>query len=73
MSIDVLLLDEATAMFDESSQSSLMRNLFDSFKGRALIWLVQRASLVEEFDPTVVLKRGKCVEQGPYLDLNRPG
>jgi ABC-type multidrug transport system ATPase subunit len=70
---DVLVLDEATAILDDSSQMSMMRNLFEEFKGRALIWLVHRASLGEEFDHTVVLERGKCVEQGPYSELNRPG
>ena len=73
MCIDVILPDEVTAIFDESSLSSLMHRLLDAFKGRALIWLVPRASLAEEFDHTVVLERGKCVEQGPYSQLNRPG
>lgn len=70
---DVLVLNEATAILDESSQKSLMRNLFEEFKGRALIWVVHRASLGKEFDHTVVLERGKCVEQGPYSELDKPG
>jgi ABC-type multidrug transport system fused ATPase/permease subunit len=70
---DLLVLNEATAILDESVQASLMRNLFEEYKDRALIWLVHRASLGEEFDYTVVLERGKCVEQGPYSELNRPG
>jgi ABC-type multidrug transport system fused ATPase/permease subunit len=70
---DVLVLDEATAILDGSSQASLMHNIIEEFDGRALIWLVHRASLGEEFDHTVVLERGKCVEQGPYSELNRPG
>jgi ABC-type multidrug transport system fused ATPase/permease subunit len=70
---DVLVLDEATAILDDSSQASLMRALFEEFKGRALIWVVQRASLGKEFDHTVVLERGKCVEQGPYSELDKPG
>jgi putative ABC transport system ATP-binding protein len=70
---DLLVLNEATAILDESVQASLMRNLFEEYKDRALIWLVHRASLGEEFDYTVVLERGKFVEQGPYSELNRPG
>jgi ABC-type transport system involved in cytochrome bd biosynthesis fused ATPase/permease subunit len=50
-----------------------MRNLFEEFKGRALIWLVHRASLGKEFDHAVILERGKFLEQGVFSDLDRPG
>ncbi len=70
---DVLVLDEATAILDGPSQSAVMRNLFEEFQGRALIWLVHRASLGKEFDHTVILERGKFLEQGPFTELDRPG
>jgi ABC-type multidrug transport system fused ATPase/permease subunit len=70
---DVLVLDEATAILDGSSQSAVMRNLFEEFQGRALIWLVHRASLGKEFDQTVILERGRFLEQGPFTELDRPG
>jgi ABC-type bacteriocin/lantibiotic exporter with double-glycine peptidase domain len=67
------VLDEATTILDGSSQSAVMRNLLEEFKERALIWLVHRASLGKEFDHTVILERGKFVEQGPFSELDRPG
>jgi len=70
---DVLVLDEATAILDGPSQSALMRNLIEEFKGRALIWLVHRASLAKEFEHTIILERGKFLEQGPFSELDRPG
>jgi ABC-type multidrug transport system fused ATPase/permease subunit len=70
---DVLVLDEATAVLDGAAQSSVMRNLFEEFKGRALIWLVHRASLGKEFDYTLVLEGGKVVEQGKFSEINKPG
>jgi ABC-type multidrug transport system fused ATPase/permease subunit len=70
---DMLVLDEATAILDGPSQSAVMRNLFEEFRGRALIWLVHRASLGKEFDHTVILERGKFLEQGPFTELDRPG
>jgi ABC-type multidrug transport system fused ATPase/permease subunit len=70
---DVLVLDEATAILDGPSQSAVMRNLFEEFQGRALIWLVHRASLGKEFDHTVILERGRFLEQGPFTELDRPG
>ena len=70
---DVLVLNEATAILDGPSQTAVMRNLFEEFKGRALIWLVHRASLGKEFDHAVILERGKFLEQGAFSDLDRPG
>jgi len=70
---DLLVLDEATAILDGPSQTAVMKNLFEEFKGRALIWLVHRASLGREFDHTVILERGKFLEQGPFSELDRPG
>ncbi len=70
---DLLVLDEATAILDGPSQSALMRNLLEEFKGRALIWVVHRASLGKEFDHTVILERGKLLEQGLFSALDRPG
>ena len=70
---DLLVLDEATAILDGPSQSAVMRNLFTEFQGRALIWLVHRASLGKEFDHTVILERGKFLEQGSFTELDQPG
>ncbi len=70
---DVLVLDEATTILDGPTQSALMRNLFEEFKGRALIWVVHRASLGKEFDHTVILERGRFLEQGPFSELDKPG
>jgi putative ABC transport system ATP-binding protein len=70
---DVLVLDEATAILDGPSQTAVMRKLFEEFKGRALIWLVHRASLGKDFDHTVIMERGKFLEQGPFSELDRPG
>lgn len=70
---DVLVLDEATAILDGGSQSAVMRNLLEEFKGRVLIWIVHRASLGKEFDHTVILERGKFLEQGRFSELEKPG
>jgi len=70
---DVMVLDEATAILDGSAQSSLMHNLLTEFEGRSLIWLVHRASLGKEFENTVILERGKYVEQGQFDELERTG
>jgi ABC-type bacteriocin/lantibiotic exporter with double-glycine peptidase domain len=34
---------------------------------------VHRASLGKEFDHTVILERGKFLEQGSFTELDQPG
>lgn len=70
---DVLILNEATAVLDAGSQSRLTTALLDEFKGRGLIWTLQRASFAKVFDRTIVVRSGRVVEQGRFDELNRPG
>jgi ABC-type multidrug transport system fused ATPase/permease subunit len=70
---DILVVDEATAGFDDATQGRILRNLFAEFRGRTLIWLVHRASLGKEFNRVLVMEGGKVVEQGSFEELDRPG
>jgi ABC-type multidrug transport system fused ATPase/permease subunit len=70
---DVLVLDEATASLDESSQHAIMRNLLEEFSGRSLFWLLHRASLAADFDRVLVIDEGKVVEQGTFRELSETG
>jgi ABC-type bacteriocin/lantibiotic exporter with double-glycine peptidase domain len=62
--LDVLVLDEATAILDGPSPSAVMRSLIVESRECVLIWLVQRASLGQEFHQAIVLERGKFLKQG---------
>jgi len=70
---DVLVLNEATAVLDDASQTTVMRNLLRELEGRGLIWLVHRASLGKNFDQALVMENGRVAEQGSYSELNQPG
>jgi ABC-type sugar transport system ATPase subunit len=70
---DILVVDEATAGFNDATQARILRNLFTEFKGRTLIWLVHRASLGKEFNRILVMESGKVVEQGSFEELDQPG
>lgn len=66
---DILVMDEATASLDEAAQSTIMRNLFEEFRGRTLVWLLHRPSLAQRFEKVIVLDEGKVAEQGSYEEL----
>jgi putative ABC transport system ATP-binding protein len=70
---DLIVLDRATATLDPPSQDKIMRNLFEEFQGRGLIWMLQRAELGSKFEHALVLESGKVVEEGPFMELNKPG
>ncbi len=68
----VMIVDEATAALDAAAQTKIMKNLL-LMKDRGLIWVLHRASLVKEFDHTLVLESGKVVQQGRHDALLAPG
>ena len=70
---DLLVLDHATVAVEKVAQERIMRQLFDEFSGRGLIWVLHSASLAKEFDYTLVLEAGKVVEQGAFAQLNQAG
>ena len=59
---EVMILDQATAALDGSSQNTIEKNLV-SLEEAGLIWVEGRANL--DFDYQIVLESGKVVYQGP--------
>ncbi|MEM7406776.1 MAG: ABC transporter ATP-binding protein [Pseudomonadota bacterium] len=70
---ELLIVDGATAAFDNATQARIMKNLFQEAGERGLIWVLHRASLAEEFDTTIVLDDGRVAQAGRFDELNHPG
>ena len=70
---DVMILSEATASLDSSSQSRILDGMLKRFEGGGLIWGVHRAAMAERFDHIIVVKGGKVVESGTFEELNKDG
>jgi ATP-binding cassette subfamily B protein len=60
----ILILDEPTAALDPRSESIVSRTLAGSLRGRTVILITHRISLVEIADIAVVLQNGRIVESG---------
>jgi putative ABC transport system ATP-binding protein len=69
----LLILDQAAAGLDAGSQNRLVANVIENRKGRALLWALQRNDLAERFGHTLVMDRGRLVEQGRFGDLKASG
>ena len=70
---DVLVVNQATATLDGAAQNRIMKNLQELFKGRGLIWVLQRPSMAEGFDRVLVMKQGRVAEQGAFDELVKSG
>jgi ABC-type multidrug transport system fused ATPase/permease subunit len=66
---DILILNETTSALDPNSQTKVMSNVLSETKGKTLIWVLQRASLAENFDRVIVINGGQVVETGSFRDL----
>ena len=69
----VLVMDEATAFLDPSTEATLQADLERLLQGRTAIVIAHRLATVEAADRILVLKRGKLVEQGTHGELRSAG
>jgi ABC-type multidrug transport system fused ATPase/permease subunit len=66
----ILILDEATASLDNTSQARIQHLLTGELKGKnTLIAVVHRLEMVRDFDVIAVMKAGRIVEMGKYDEL----
>lgn len=66
----ILIMDEATASLDNSSQARIQEILETDFRGRkTVVAVIHRLDLTPAYDQIFVLKAGHIVEQGTYDEL----
>jgi subfamily B ATP-binding cassette protein HlyB/CyaB len=61
----VLILDEATSALDHESERAILRNLDAICRGRTVLIIAHRMSLVRRAPRVLVLERGRIVADGP--------
>ena len=70
---DVLVMDEATAHLDPSTEAALQRNLASLLEQKTAIIIAHRLSTVESADRILVLRRGQLIESGTHEALKAQG
>ncbi|SHF66965.1 ATP-binding cassette, subfamily C [Geodermatophilus nigrescens] len=65
----VVLLDEATAHLDATSEAAVQEALDEALDGRTAIVIAHRLSTVRAADQILVLERGRVVERGRHEEL----
>ncbi|MCT0211869.1 MULTISPECIES: ABC transporter ATP-binding protein [Synechococcales] len=69
----VLVMDEATAFMDPSTEATLQRDLDKLLHTRTAIVIAHRLATVEAADRILVLRRGRLIEQGTHRELRQAG
>ncbi len=69
----VLVMDEATAFMDPSTEATLQRDLDRLLKRRTALVIAHRLVTVENADRILVLRGGRLVEEGTHQELLRQG
>jgi ABC-type multidrug transport system fused ATPase/permease subunit len=65
----VVVLDEATAHLDSTSEAEVQAALADALVGRTAIVIAHRLSTIRDADIILVMENGRIVEQGHHTDL----
>ncbi|MEI9919699.1 MAG: peptidase domain-containing ABC transporter [Bacteroidota bacterium] len=66
---EFLFLDEPTNSLDAKNESSIVKNLDESFKNRTVVIIAHRLSTIKDADQILVLDRGKIIETGNHEQL----
>lgn len=69
----ILLLDEATANVDSTTEARLHAGLVELMRGRTALIIAHRLSTIRSADRILVMHRGRVVEQGRHDTLIEEG
>ncbi|WP_026313332.1 ABC transporter ATP-binding protein [Actinomadura flavalba] len=65
----VVILDEATAHLDSTSEAAVQEALTEALEGRTAIIIAHRLSTIRQADQILVLEAGRVVEHGTHDEL----
>ena len=69
----LLVVNEAVAVFDGRTQDRIRDNILAAADGRGVVWIANRPSQAEAFDQVIVMQAGRVVAQGKRQELEQRG
>jgi ABC-type multidrug transport system fused ATPase/permease subunit len=69
----VVILDEATAHLDSTSEAAVQAALGEALAGRTALVIAHRLSTVRAADQILVIEEGRVIERGTHTDLLAEG
>lgn len=68
---EILVLNEATAVFDRQVEKSLVNSILDGMSKKTVIWVLSGEDYLNHFDKVMILDKGKLVAHGTVEDLEK--
>jgi len=69
----VLIMDEATAFMDPSTEATLQRDLDRLLEKRTALVIAHRLATIESSDRILVMRKGRLIEEGSHKELRALG
>jgi ATP-binding cassette, subfamily B, bacterial len=69
----VVILDEATASLDSTSEAAVQAALTEALAGRTALVIAHRLSTIRQADAILVVEDGRIVERGTHTELLAAG
>ena len=69
----VLIMDEATAFMDPSTEATLQRDLDRLLEKRTALVIAHRLATIESSDRILVMRKGRLIEEGSHQELRALG
>ncbi len=69
----VLIMDEATAFMDPSTEATLQRDLDRLLEKRTALVIAHRLATIESSDRILVMRKGRLIEEGSHKELRDLG
>jgi ABC-type multidrug transport system fused ATPase/permease subunit len=69
----IVILDEATAHLDSSSEAAVQEALVDALAGRTALVIAHRLSTIRAADVILVVEAGRVIERGTHEELLAAG
>ncbi len=69
----ILIMDEATAFMDPSTEATLQRDLDRLLEKRTALVIAHRLATIEASDRILVMRKGSLIEQGTHEELRALG
>ncbi len=69
----LLVVNEAVAVFDGRTQDRIRDQILAAADGRGVVWIANRPSQAQVFDQVIVMQGGRVVDQGPRKELEQRG
>ena len=66
---DILIFDEATSALDALSETALLKELWDSYSDKTMIFICHQLNVIKDVDEIICMDEGRVIERGSHKEL----